>query len=82
MAANDTPLRSSCHCGAITITVPRVPEEINLCQCTICRRYGVAWGYYVAKEVKVETKPDAVTKKYLWGDRDHSFNFCGNCGCV
>ncbi|KAJ5198296.1 uncharacterized protein N7498_007413 [Penicillium cinerascens] len=82
MAATDTSIRSSCHCGAITVTVPRLPKFINVCQCTICRRYGAAWGYYPQNEVKIETKPNAVTKQYIWGDRDLSFNFCDNCGCV
>ncbi|KAK4973330.1 hypothetical protein LTR66_011176 [Elasticomyces elasticus] len=82
MAATDTSIRSSCHCGAITVTVPRLPEYINVCQCTICRRYGAAWGYYHPHQVKIETKPNAVTKQYVWGDRNLSFNFCDNCGCV
>lgn len=82
MAATDTSIRSSCHCGAITVTVPRLPEYINVCQCTICRRYGAAWGYYHPNEVKIEMKPNAVTKQYIWGDRYLSFNFCDNCGCV
>ncbi|KAI9837234.1 MAG: hypothetical protein M1819_000308 [Sarea resinae] len=82
MAATDTSIRSSCHCGAITVTVPRLPECVYLCQCTICRRYGAAWGYYHPDEVQIDTKPNAVTKQYVWGDRDLSFNFCDNCGCV
>jgi hypothetical protein len=82
MAATDTSIRSSCHCGAITVTVPRLPEFVNVCQCTICRRYGAAWGYYHPDEVKIETKPNAVTKQYVWGDRGLSFNFCDNCGCM
>jgi len=84
--ATDTPLRSSCHCGAVTVTVPRLPEYINVCQCTICRRYGAAWGYYHPDEVKIETKqlgskPNGI-RQYVWGDRDLTFNFCDNCGCV
>ncbi|KAL3428249.1 glutathione-dependent formaldehyde-activating gfa [Phlyctema vagabunda] len=82
-AATDTsPIRSSCHCGAITVTVPRLPAYINVCQCTICRRYGAAWGYYSPDEVKIEKKPGAATKQYIWGDSDLSFNFCDHCGCV
>ncbi|KAJ5619107.1 hypothetical protein N7510_003091 [Penicillium lagena] len=82
MADESTRIRSSCHCGAITVIVPRLPDHINHCQCTICRRYGAAWGYYHPDEVKIETKPNAVTKQYIWGDRDISFNFCDTCGCV
>lgn len=77
-----TPIRSTCHCGAITVTVQRLPEYINACQCTICRRYGAAWAYYHPDSVKIETKPGAITKQYIWGDRWVSFNFCDNCGCV
>ncbi|RDW79838.1 hypothetical protein BP6252_04476 [Coleophoma cylindrospora] len=82
MSEESTPIRASCHCGAIAVIVPRVPEHINHCQCTICRRYGAAWGYYHPDEVKIETKPNAVTKQYIWGDREISFNFCDTCGCV
>ena len=82
MAEKSTPIRASCHCGAITVLVPRLPDHINHCQCTICRRYGAAWGYYHPDEVKIETKPNAVTKQYIWGDRETSFNFCDTCGCV
>ncbi|GAB7337457.1 hypothetical protein MBLNU457_g2795t1 [Dothideomycetes sp. NU457] len=84
MAASDkdTAIRSTCHCGNITVTASRLPEYINVCQCSICRRYGAAWGYYTTDEVKIETEPNAETRQYVWGDRDISFNFCGNCGCV
>lgn len=77
-----TSIRSTCHCGAITATVPRVPEYINHCQCTICRRYGVAWGYYHPDEVKLDKKPNTATRQYIWGDRELEFHFCDSCGCV
>lgn len=80
--SKDTPMKASCHCGAITLTVPGKPQEINDCQCTICRRYGAAWGYYNRNDVKFDIKEGAGVKKYVWGDGDHSFDFCDNCGCV
>ena len=82
MAATAPSIRSSYHSGAITVTVPRLPDYINVCQCTICRRHGAAWGYYRPDEVEIQTKPNAVTKQYIWGDADLSFNFCDVCGCV
>ncbi|PCG93807.1 Glutathione-dependent formaldehyde-activating enzyme/centromere protein V [Penicillium occitanis (nom. inval.)] len=78
----DKPLKSTCHCGAITVIVPRQPEEINECQCTICRRYAAAWGYYKVDEVKFEIKEGAKLNKYVWGDKEKSFDSCANCGCV
>jgi hypothetical protein len=82
MAASDTRHKSVCHCGGITVIVPRLPDYINHCQCTICRRYGAAWGYYRRDEVKIEKKPNAATMEYVWGDGELGFNFCDRCGCM
>ncbi|KAJ5525145.1 hypothetical protein N7494_011795 [Penicillium frequentans] len=78
----DISLKSTCHCGAITVIVPHQPEEINECQCTICRRYAAAWAYYKVNEIKFDLKEGAKLSKYVWGDREKSFNSCENCGCI
>ncbi|KAJ5915835.1 hypothetical protein N7454_010976 [Penicillium verhagenii] len=78
----DKSLKSTCHCGAITVILPYAPKEINECQCTICRRYSAAWAYYKVNEVKFDMKEGAKVSKYVWGDKEKSFNFCQNCGCV
>ncbi len=80
--SSDPPIKGTCHCGAISITVPRRPDFINECQCTICRRYAAAWGYYKPTEVKIEIKDGAAASKYIWGDAEISFNFCDKCGCM
>lgn len=77
-----TPLKATCHCGAITLTVPNKPQEINDCQCTICRRYGAAWAYYNAKDVTIDIETGSTAKQYVWGTRQISFNFCDTCGCM
>ncbi|KAJ5113246.1 hypothetical protein N7456_001780 [Penicillium angulare] len=78
----DKSLKSTCHCGAITLIVPRRPAEINECQCTICRRYAAAWAYYKVDEVKFDIREGTKLSQYVWGDKEKSFNFCENCGCV
>ncbi|OQV09032.1 hypothetical protein CLAIMM_13214 [Cladophialophora immunda] len=77
-----SPLKSTCHCGAIEVIVPYQPKEINECQCTLCRRYAAAWIYYKPEEVTINKHKAGDVKKYVWGDRDISFNFCDNCGCM
>jgi hypothetical protein len=77
-----TSLKASCHCGAVTIQTPGTPPEINECQCTLCRRYGAAWGYYNPKDIRVSLKDDLPTRKYIWGDRTIEFHFCSICGCI
>ena len=81
-ATRDMPVKASCHCGAISITVPRRPKLINECQCTICRRYAAAWEYYNTKDVEITTKDDSSVMKYCWGSRKIDFNFCSTCGCM
>lgn len=80
-------LKTSCHCGAIKVTAPRLPNYINECQCSICRRYGAAWAYYKFDEVKISpevetSRHDQSTIGYFWGNRAHSFDFCSKCGSI
>ena len=74
-------LTGTCHCGAVRVTVPRKPRTVTDCNCSICRRYGVLWGYYTAKTVKIEARRSAL-ESYSWGDKRLKFVRCTNCGCV
>ncbi len=74
-------LTASCHCGLVRLEVDLPPSYLNECHCSICRRYGVRWGYH---------RPDAVrllcdaadTQIYAWGERNLEFHRCRVCGCV
>ena len=37
--------QGSCHCGAVQWRFDGVPEGATVCNCTVCRRYGVLWAY-------------------------------------
>lgn len=77
------PIKATCHCGAITVTAPGHPDKpLNECQCTLCRRYAVAWAYYNTTEVQVDIKPGASMGKYSWGFNSASFDWCNGCGCL
>ena len=71
----------TCHCGAVKVTLPEQPSWVSDCNCSICRRYGVLWSYFIAKTVKTEAAPEALAK-YSWGRKDLAFVHCKNCGCV
>jgi hypothetical protein len=73
-----TELQATCHCGAVTIVVPRAPEQVTLCNCSICRRIGGLWCYFPPAEVRVT----GATVGYIWGDKDLSINHCATCGCT
>ena len=72
---------ATCHCGAVKVEVPREPETLTECNCSICRRYGVLWAYYGDAEVTLTVAPDA-TDDYVWGDKTQKFIRCKRCGCV
>ena len=74
-------LQGSCHCGAITIDIPRKPRQLTDCNCSICRRYGTLWAYYKASDVKIHAKRGS-TESYTWGDQRLRFVRCATCGCV
>jgi len=71
----------TCHCGAVKVTLPEPPAWVSDCNCSICRRYGVLWSYFVAKTVKTEAAPEALVK-YSWGRKDLYFVHCNTCGCM
>jgi hypothetical protein len=71
----------TCHCGAVKVTLPEQPAWVSDCNCSICRRYGVLWSYFIAKSVKTESAPEALVR-YAWGRKELSFVHCRSCGCV
>lgn len=72
-------IHGACHCGAVTWACDGVPETATLCNCTVCRRYGVLWAYDVEGERIRVAGPTSV---YSWGDRSLGFHFCPTCGGV
>jgi hypothetical protein len=74
-------LVATCHCGAVSVRIPRAPESITNCDCSICRRYGTLWMYYRSSEVRVDAAQGA-TAAYAWGRRSIRFVRCNACGCV
>ena len=74
-------ISTTCHCGAVRIEVPRRPRQLTNCNCSICRRYGTLWGYYMQADVQVLAPTDGLAD-YAWGDRTLRFVRCATCGCV
>ena len=74
-------IRTTCHCGAVTIAIPRAPETLTQCDCSICRRYGTLWAYFPREEITLTAAPGA-TAAYSWGRRSLQFVRCTTCGCI
>jgi hypothetical protein len=74
-------LSGTCHCGAITIEVPKPPQALIDCNCSICRRYGALWALYQVGTVRVIGHPEN-TSEYIWGPKTIKTLRCRHCGCV
>lgn len=71
-------LEGICHCGAVTWTMFQKPERATVCNCTICRRYGVIWAYGHVGEAVVTS---GETSSYQ-PDNYLAFHSCSHCQCV
>lgn len=71
-------IEGSCHCGAVRWRFEDEPGAATICNCTVCRRYGVLWAYgYEGEGIDVS----GTTRLYMRGD-SVEFHFCVACGCV
>jgi hypothetical protein len=74
-------LVARCHCGQVTITLPRRPDEISQCNCSLCSKTGFMGIYYRPDEVVVTGELDP----YVRSDLDEACltNWrCRHCGCA
>jgi hypothetical protein len=74
-------LGGTCHCGAVRLTIPRKPDYVNDCNCTLCTKHAGLWGYYDPAEVSISGD----TRTYIRADMAEpaiGTHFCGICGCT
>lgn len=72
-------IQGTCHCGAVRWRFGGEPDGATVCNCTVCRRYGVLWAYDWEGE-RIEVSGE--TRTYIRGDKEIEFHFCPACGCV
>ena len=68
-----------CHCGAVTLTIPDRPADLNACNCSICIKNGGLWGYFDPADVVITGQ----TTGYVRSDMKTPYlttHFCPNCG--
>ena len=72
-------LKLSCLCGQVRIEIPKRPDFINECNCTLCSKSGARWAYFHPSEVSVV----GTTKGYSREDKEDpaaEIHFCTHCG--
>ena len=72
-------LEGSCHCGACRVRIPRAPESIVQCNCSLCSKTGWRGIYFGSDELDISGDFDA----YVRSDLDEVFlrtMRCKTCG--
>lgn len=73
-------MTNTCACGSVIITVKHKPDFIYDCDCTLCRKSGAAWGYFVpdAAHTTGPTFAYSRTDKTVPIVEVHSCTVCGS----
>ena len=71
-------IQGHCLCGAVEITIDAPAREIEICQCSMCRRWsGAIYTAQTGESVTIEGEDKAsVYRSSEWTERA----FCGTCG--
>ena len=74
-------LVARCHCGRATIRLPRKPDYVNHCNCSLCTTTGW-WGiYYASDELEIAGEFDEYVREDLPpGETFLKVLRCANCG--
>jgi hypothetical protein len=73
-------MKGSCHCGAVAFEVSEPPTELTECNCSLCRRLGGRWAYYLPDQLRILRGADSLVP-YVQGDRILAMHHCRTCGC-
>ena len=76
-----TELVASCHCRRATIRLPRKPESVTQCNCSLCSKTGFRGVYYPGDEIEISGDfqsyvRDDLKQAYLANHR------CAHCGIL
>lgn len=74
-------MKATCHCGRVSVELASAPDYINLCDCSLCRKLGGAWGYFTLAEVTVSGSTSAY-RRTDYPEPAVEVHFCGNCGAT
>jgi hypothetical protein len=75
------PLLASCHCGRATILLPRKPNSITECNCSLCAKTGFRGIYYPSEELVIEGEFDSYVREDL--KQAYLANYrCKTCGIL
>ncbi|WP_298308410.1 aldehyde-activating protein [uncultured Erythrobacter sp.] len=72
-------MTGTCHCGAVSVTVPQGPSYVNFCDCSLCAKTGGVWGYYETAELTIKGKTEGY-RRADYAEPAVEIHFCPICG--
>lgn len=72
-------MTGACHCGAVSIRLAARPEYLNDCNCSLCTKSGVRWGYYATGDVEMSGETGEYVRSDVAQPTAH-IHFCKTCG--
>ena len=77
----DAGLVARCHCGRATIRLPRKPDYVNHCNCSLCATTGWRGIYYASDELTIAGEFDEYVREDLSpGETFLKVLRCAHCG--
>lgn len=73
-------LVAACHCGRATIRLPRRPDYVSHCNCSLCSKTGFQGIYFGSDELEIAGE----FASYVRSDIEEPCLTqwrCANCGC-
>ena len=74
-----TALVGSCHCGRTRITIPRKPDDVTHCNCSLCSKTGFQGVYFSSDELQIEGEFDSYVRDDI-SEPCLSNHRCRHCG--
>lgn len=75
-------IKGSCLCGAIQYEVDDIPERMNICHCSMCRKItGSAYGVFAhIRSTNFKWVQGESTVSHYESSPQHDRAFCPRCG--
>ena len=58
-------LIATCHCGRATIRLPRKPDSVTQCNCSLCTKTGFRGVYFASAELVIDGEFDSYVRSDL-----------------
>ena len=58
-------ITAACHCGRVTIHLPRKPDSVTQCNCSLCTKTGFRGVYFSSDEIEIAGEFDSYVREDL-----------------